>query len=829
MIRLILETALVAYVPGALIYRLPTRDRARRAPLTAEERVFWHVVLSVAWSLTVALALAWLGRYRFDWLLIADGALAGAIVVTCRGRLLYRGLARRPTWTVALPIALITLGFAQFLPTSEYIIGGKDPGTYLNEGVQIAQRGSIVIHDPVVAAVPDDAMPLFFPLAPGQPYESLRFMGFFVSHLRSGEVVGQLPHLFPASIAIGYGLNGLTGARVAVAAWAMLGLVAVYVFGARTFGLAPAMAASVLLAVNVIDLWFGRYPNSEVAMQALFFAALLACSRAHEDDQPFFGPVVGVLVMLLIFARLDGLLVAAALAAASVLSWIATGTKPRTGFVVTLVAGVAVGLAYLAGPLRAYFQTPLNFTDQISRPLAALAALAAVGALGALIWLRQRHAEHVRRAVPIAIALVLIVAAAYALFLRVPAGKLTDYDAYALRTFTQFFLFPSALLVALAGIMVVATSSFWRAPEFLVAFATFALVFFYKIHVVPEHFWMERRTLSIILPGALLFVGVAAVGDVSGGRRTWRFARLIVGSAFLVWLGVEYVAASRPLRPHVEYAGIIPYLEQLSGKIGDRDLTIVESRDAGPDTHVFAVPLAYIYARNVLVLASPKPDKLRLAAFIEDAQKKYDRVLFLGGQGTDLLSRRIIATALADGRVQVPEYASTSWNVYPEGVRRKEFDYSLYQLSIGERAGAGGFHLDVGDRDDLFVVRFYAKERSEGRTIRWTGPTSYISVPGLSGTEHEVVLTMHDGGRPAAAPPARVTVRFNDTIIGTIDVKPGFQEYRLPIPAALARAAGEAADPAQLTLESTVWVPRDYLGGSDTRRLGVMIDRVDVN
>ena len=829
MIRLILATALVAYLPGALIYRLPTRDRVRRAQLPAEERVFWHVVLSVAWSLAVVLALAWLGRYRFDWLLIADGALAGAIVVACRGRLFYRGLARRPTWTAALPIALVTLGFVQFLPTSEYIIGGKDPGTYFNEGVQIAQRGSIVIHDPVVAAVPDDAMPLFFPLALGQPYESLRFMGFFISHVRNGEVVGQLPHLFPASIAVGYGLNGLTGGRVAVAAWAMLGLVAVYVFGARTFGPVPAMAASLLLAFNVIDVWFGRYPNSEVAMQALFFAALLACSRAHEDEQPFFGPVVGVLVMLLVFARLDGLLVAAALAGATVLSWIARGIKPRTGFAVTLGAGVAVGLAYLAGPLRAYFQTPLNFTDQISRPLAALAVLAAAAVLAALIWLRQRHAERVGRVVPIVIAMVLVIAAAYALFLRVPGGKLTDYDAYALRTFTQFFLFPSALIVALAGILVVATSSFWRAPAFPIAFATFALVFFYKIHVVPEHFWMERRTLSIILPGALLFVAVAAVGAIAGGRRTWRLARLVVGSGFLVWLGVEYAAASRPLGSHVEYAGIIPYLEQLAGKIGDRDLTIVESRDAGSDTHVFAVPLAYIYARNVLVLASPKPDKLRLEAFIDDARQKYDRVLFLGGQGTDLLSRRIMATPLADGHVQVPEYASTPWNVYPDGVRRKEFDYSLYQLSIGERGSASGFHLDVGDRDDLFVVRFNAKERSEGRTIRWTGPTSYISMPGLSGAEHEVVLTMHDGGRPAAAPPARVTVRFNGTIIGTIDVKPGFQEYRLPIPAELAHAAGQAVDPAQLTLESTVWVPRDYLGGNDMRRLGVMIDRVDVN
>jgi hypothetical protein len=442
--------------------------------------------------------------------------------------------------------------------------------------------------------------------------------------------------------------------------------------------------------------------------------------------------------------------------------------------------------------------------------------------------LRRRFGDRARLVVPIALAAVLVGAAAYALFLRAPEGRLTDYDAYALRTFTQFFLLPPALVAALAGLALAGSSSFWRAPAFGVVFAVFALVFFYKIRVVPEHFWMERRVLPVILPGACVFVAFAALGTITGGLRGWRLARPIAGLVFLLWLGQQYVAAAAPIAHHVEYAGIIPYLEQLSTKLGDRDLAIVESRDAGTDTHVFAVPLAYIYARNVLVLASPKPDKRMLETFIEDALTKYQRVLYIGGGGTDLLSRRIIATPLADGRVQVPEYANTPWTTYPEGPRRKDFDYSLYQITLGHREAAG-FSLDIGDRDDLYVVRFYAKEPSEGRTVRWTGPLSYIAIPGLSGGEREVVLTMHDGGRPAAAPPARVTVRFNGTIIGTIDVRPGFQEYRLPLPADLVRLAASATDPAQLTLESTVWVPRDFLGGTDDRRLGVMVDRVDVH
>ncbi len=48
----------IAWLPGAVIFRLPFADRDRRAALDAEERLFWSVVLSVAISLAIVLALA---------------------------------------------------------------------------------------------------------------------------------------------------------------------------------------------------------------------------------------------------------------------------------------------------------------------------------------------------------------------------------------------------------------------------------------------------------------------------------------------------------------------------------------------------------------------------------------------------------------------------------------------------------------------------------------------------------------------------------------------------------------------------------------------------
>ncbi len=81
MIRFLLAGLAVAYLPGALLFRLPVASRERRAALALEERAFWHVVLSLAWSLAVTLSLAALGRYRFESLLLANLMLSIAIVV----------------------------------------------------------------------------------------------------------------------------------------------------------------------------------------------------------------------------------------------------------------------------------------------------------------------------------------------------------------------------------------------------------------------------------------------------------------------------------------------------------------------------------------------------------------------------------------------------------------------------------------------------------------------------------------------------------------------------------------------------------------------------
>lgn len=824
----IIELVIVGWLPGAVLFRLPFADRDRRAALPAEERAYWAVVLSLATSLSLVVALAALHRYSFKRLVIADLLIAAALAVAARFNLRLGAKALRPGLAACIPLALALIGAWRFLPPSEYIIGGKDPGVYVNSGIQIAQRGAMVVHDPVVAGVPAFARDLFFPRDTNRArFVAPRFMGFFVLDPDTGAVVSQFPHVFPASIAMGYALDGLSGARWTFAFWGTLGLLSVYFAGSRLLGRPAAAAAAALLALNVVQVWFSRYPNADIVMQAILFAALLANARAHVDDDPFFAPVAGTLLALLLFLRFDAVVAVAAVVASLALGFIA-GQKIRWTFWAPLAAGCALCLWYLLGPMREYFELPLVFISNLPWWEYVVFAAGALALLGLAIAARRsgKISQRVVDVFPTALTLAVLALAVYAVMIRQPGGKLTDYDAFALRNFADYYFTWAALVAALVGYALVVRGLFWRDPALILTLTAFSLFFFYKIRIAPDHFWAARRFIPVILPGGLLLVAAAALTGVRGRLLSSRAIRGPIGVIFIALLAVQYARAAKPVIDHVEYAGIIPRLEKLAAQIGNDDLLIVESRDSGSDVHVLALPLAYTYTRNVLVFSNAAPDKAMFAAFLGTARATYRRVLFLGGGGTDLLSSRWSVEPLASDRFQVPEYESAR-NAYPRAPKHKEFEYSLYVFGA-PATPSGANELDIGINDDLNVIRFHGKEVTDGRTFRWSQNRSFIIVNRLAAASRTLTLWMNDGGRPAAAPPAEVTVLIQDRVLGTVRVTPGFNEYAVPIPADAAAAAAATGEPLRITLRTPTWNPRTLLGTSDDRDLGVMVDRVAV-
>ncbi len=712
------ELLLLAFVPGALLFRAPILERDRRAALSAEERVFWAIAISAAWTSIAAMMLAAASSYTLPRLMTANVLLSLAVVAAWRGRLLYRGGAAAPGWTAIFPLALAGLGILLFFPGAEFVIGGKDPGVYINEGIALAQRGSLVITDKLVGAVPQALQELFFPPYNDRWYYSIRFMGFFLVDPMKGTVVAQFPHLYPAWVAIGYGLDGVNGALRAVGVWAVFGLVAVYFAGARLFGRVPAWCAATLLSLSVVETWFGRYPNSEMVLQALLFAGLLAFARAHVDDDPFFAPVAGVLLGLLVFVRFDAVLAWAGVGVASVFLLL-RGRRPGIWFIVPIVAALGAVSFYISTVMRPGFSRYAVFFENLRPVHLALLGTAAAAAAALLLSGTRRMARPVSRWTPWVVSALVVSASIYAYFFRAPGGRLAPHDALSLRTFTWYFPW-AALVAAVAGFVLLAWQRFWRDPALLIVTTVYGFFVFYKIQIVPEHFWMTRRFLPVILPSAFLLMAAAAFHGTWSRRRgqaarpVARIARWALPFAFVALIGALLLRSGEPVRAHVEYQGLLSRIENLSHQFTARDLVVVESRRSS-DLHVVALPLAYVFQRNVLVLNNPRPDRLRFRGFLDWARSRYDNVYFMGSGGTDLLSRAVAVQPLSTERFQVPEYQSAR-NAYPTGPRRKEFDFSIYRF-VDPPEAPPPFTLQVGRNDDLYVVRFNAKEENQRTAV----------------------------------------------------------------------------------------------------------------
>ena len=836
MLSTVLTLLVILYLPGAIMFRLPLANRAKRGALPAEERLFWAVIVSVIVTTTATFLLAALAAYTLSRVVAFNIAVAAIGALAARGNLkLDRSERAGVHWaTAAIPALLVVLATTMYfaVPPAEWVLGGRDPGVYLNEGIQIAQRRSLMTTDPVVAAVPPAARDLFFPSHESDSYYSTRFMGFHLRDPGAGTVSGQFPQGFPAWIAIAYGIDGLSGARRVISWWAILGVLATYFAARRLVGPVAAAAAAALLAIHIIQTWYARYPNSEMMTQALLFSGLLAHAYAHEEDDAFFGPIAGSLMGLALFTRFPELIAVGAAVGATLLAHV-NRHRASKSFLLTLTVWVAASWLYYTTQLAPYFARPLAYIWEMDfffrGPLTAAAAAAAVFVLATR---NRRIAAATRRWLPIALALGMSIAAVYAYFLREPGGHLAPHDAHGLRTFVDLYLTLPAFGLAMLGCALVFWRTFWRAPAVILALTTLSMFFFYKLRIFPEHIWLARRFVPMILPGALILAAGAALAPLWLFTREQRMTRravttawVAVGAIALAAVGWNYLDASRPIRRHIEYAGIIPRLEQFAGTVDAHDLILVEAREAS-DVHVLALPLAYIYGRDVLVLARARPDKAAFAEFLQWARQRYKSVYFVAGGGTDLLSPGIGAHVVSSSRFQIPEYEPTPYPVLPQVALQKPFDFTTYRL-VESTSTSAPSSLDIGGADDLQVVNFFPKERLRGGEInfRWTQDRSHLRLA-VGPRSRALVLRLSSGRAPGGVP-AKITVSIGSRELGVAEPTADFRDYVFHLPESVADLVPHD-DLAEFELRSTTWSPHDVSNGRDIRTLGVMVDRAEI-
>ena len=308
-------------------------------------------LLAVAWLMPGA-GLLLAGRLLPLPMVIVSGTLAVALCYFAMRRLpagwpRFSGADRGVPAGALLLMMVIAAGFGlwQALFRSGQVFASSDPGAYLQYGYWIAVHGT--------ARIPESAAS--FGAAPGLAFAPA---GFTVSG--SSVTPALLPGM-PLVLAGGAWLGGLTGALLVPP---VIGGCALLSFGGlvgRLCGAWQAVAAELVLAVCLPEVYTVRTPLAEPLVQVLLFGGLCLFTdsltvRSRSGGGLALAGLGGLALGLTVLASISSLVVL--LPALPVLAVLVAAGRPQAvpfglGLIAGTGAGVATGLvlarSYLAG------------------------------------------------------------------------------------------------------------------------------------------------------------------------------------------------------------------------------------------------------------------------------------------------------------------------------------------------------------------------------------------------------------------------------------------------------------------------------------------------
>jgi hypothetical protein len=731
----------------------------------------------------------------------------------------------------------------QARPT-EYLLGGRDPGVYVSAMALIGRTGGIEYTDSAVRAIPPGDVALFYRNPDAPDFTWARFAGFPLENPRSGRVFPEFFHLFPAFGAYLFQSMGVKGALATPPVFGVLGTLGVFFVLRRLFGAAPAFLGALLLATNVVQVWFARYPVSEPMSQFLVFLALFAFLRWDDGDGAAWGALAGAALGLTLLVRIDNALLLAPVAlyllvrrAHHDLPW-----RRAAAFLGPLallgmhaaVHGALFSRKYLLNiATRPYWSLPAWVWIGLALVVVAVVVLvhrwseAAVEAL-------KTHGGTLRNAV----AGALVLAFAYAYLLRPllsawagadgndPADKATGALLGALRALSfhrlaahdaqalvrlGWFVTPLALVLALLGLLLVLREFRLRHLLPLTAALASALFYLYKIRVYNDYFFALRRYVPIVLPFVLGLAALALVRMAARGR--WPRA---AAAALTLVLFAAFLRDTLPLARYRDWNGAVRFVNDVARRFGPDDLLVFEQPKS---IHLLSAPLWAVHGLSVLELARFKPDPVRLQHFAADARERYRNVYFVhtAHSGSDFCGVFL-------ERVEPFSFGTFEWErayaAKPRGPEFRSFSFTVSRVVPPEAIQVPPLpEVDVGGSDDVQVSGFYDKEGGAGLTYRWTGPCASVYLPGVR-PGATLVVRAGIGRRPAAAP---VTASLNGVPLGAFEASAAWTDHALALPDPL------PPGPPVLRLDVRAWRPTHTdPTATDERDLGVMVDRLTI-
>ena len=643
-------------LPGALAVSLWGK-RLRSDPL---EFLFAALALGVLIFGWLALLLAEVGHFSLAFL----GGLWAAIVLILGGWwLARRDHASGPTapwcinrWETAALVAWALVAAWLFFRPHEFVMGGADAGVYVNLGANIARTGGILIHDPILAALDPSLYPTFLrPLPPDELTPYYLMPAFYVPGTPAGLIIPQFYHLHPVWQAVAYALGGLRAELLMTPLWGFLGALAVYFTMRRLWGWRAGFLALAALSVTALQVWFARYPTTEMLTQYLLWTGVWALIAWMDKQEPrgLWAVLAGGALGQVFLARIDTyfLLVLPVLLAIW-LWWTHDWRRQDVWFfapflllaVHSLVHGVLLSSPYVfslflygRGLVSRSLIVPLAFVGIAAVALLVLSLRPQLRAR-ALAWVAARRFLWVAGAIGLVIGL-----AVYGYFLRPHLGQIKTgaywYGGGEIPNLDRenlvrlgWYLGPAGIALGVAGMCWMLIKDLNRRTVVLLgAGIFFSLLYLWRIQANPHQIYAMRRYVPVVLP---FFIITAAY------LINWLYVNLRGKTRWFVSIGLTLVwfsgilLSARGFVSQIDYRGMIAQLDRFNAALSPHSVLIFGDSAPIGAGDLLGTPLRFLYGHDVFTLrSSDELDSERFAEAIDGWQQAGRKVYWIGMPG----------------------------------------------------------------------------------------------------------------------------------------------------------------------------------------------------
>ncbi len=694
------------------------------------ERLFLVPFISILLISWVGIVLAETGTFS----LVLLGTVLGVYCLLLA--LIYRrtvnlGWLGRPRLDITsfLLVGIMVLAGWAFSRPAEVIAGTFDPGIYLSTGANIARYGSIAVTDPFLSQLGESLRPFLLESRGEIGVGAVRLPAFWMPNGEENTVIPAFFHLFPVWLAVLYAIGGLQAALFVSPVLGFLGVWALFLLGRRLAGNGIGLMAAGLLAVNPAQIWFARYPISEVTIQVLVLGGLTAWVLAEEQRSRLMFFFAGVSLGLAHMAKVDQLFLPVVVALGILLAWLFgrrddVGRTPARLYLNVLVP---YGLLAIHSAVHVYLfsfaYTWINLGPFIStvRSIPAVAAYAVIAlALTAAIlfrnelstagdWITER-----RKLLSIGLAFAVGGVALYGYFWwplspdRASSVFLSSdgVTPIYLNLFREeglvrlgWYLSPLGLILGLAGfVRFVGRGLNHKVWPLLTLFAGQTTLYLFTAGLAyPVHFWSIRRYVPLVIPVFLLLAAVALseLRFKNWHRANRPPARFLAPLSVILpaLLFVALLGASVQRDVHflwqTEYRGAMDGLGRWARQIEDPAVVLFKPRIEG---NVFASPLQNFFGKTVFILQKEMEEPFYsegVRKWLADGKNVY---LVLSDRYPKHLSGDI-RYDLVDSRGLELESMEQASDHFPEETVPLIFPLRLYRL---EPVAGYPYRLDMG-------------------------------------------------------------------------------------------------------------------------------------